>query len=231
MARQFRTRLPAAAAKNAPLFFLRACPRLFCIMHRVVKIACSISDETLDASCAQAAKDAAARGLPFAESCEYNKVCQLFLGCLSSLLPSAHVPIATALRAVLSPNAPPITALEIGSGTAQASHLPRGQSASPSSCHSQHALHLLGEFCDESTLNIIRCHLFPPRWLHFQRGAPHAGATGGSSAKCPARARMLPSARCRPRVLSMQRTRHPTIVSPKGLTRPCSSTYRTCASK
>ena len=113
--------------KRAPLFFLRACPRLFCIMHRVVKIACSVSDETLDASCAQAAKDAAARGLPFAESCEYNKVCRLFLGCLSSLLPSAHVPIATALRAVLSPNAPPITALEIGSGTAQASHLPRGQ--------------------------------------------------------------------------------------------------------
>jgi hypothetical protein len=51
-------------------------------------------------------------------------VFRLFFICLTSV----HIPIATALRAVLSPNAPPITALEIGSGTAQASLLPRAVS-------------------------------------------------------------------------------------------------------
>jgi hypothetical protein len=79
-------RRPCARPKTRAFLPLRACPSLFCIMHRVVKIACSVSDETLDASCAQAAKDAAARGLPFAESCEYNKVCRLFSGYSSSLL-------------------------------------------------------------------------------------------------------------------------------------------------
>jgi len=63
---------------NAPVFKLL--PSLCLIMQLshaslVRKITCPLSDDALDAACARAAKDAAARGLPFSESCEYNKVC------------------------------------------------------------------------------------------------------------------------------------------------------------
>jgi hypothetical protein len=108
---------------------------------------------------------------------------------------------------------------------------PRSLSASSSFFHLQHALHLLGEFRDDSSLKIMRCYLCSHRLLHLQRFVPHARASDGSSAKCPARARMLPSVRCRPRVLYMQPTRHPTLVSLKSFMRPCSSTCQTCASK
>jgi hypothetical protein len=172
------------------------CKFRFRNMHHVVKITCPVSDEALDAACARAAKDAAACGLPFAESCEYNKVCRSQSdACFSSNeLPlnilTVQIPIQIALRAVLNPSAPPISALEIGSGTAQ------------------HALHLLSHFTDESGPTIARFFWSSPQPHPFfipPSPSPHVLAPDGNSVKCPGMVQTLPSARCRLRAKSTRR--------------------------
>jgi hypothetical protein len=163
------------------------------MQHTVVKIASHLSDDLLDAACAHAAKEAAARGLPFAESCEYNKVCQCANHAVQPLVGvSPHIvflkiPIHDALRSALNPSAPPLTALEIGSGTAQ------------------HALHLLGAFNHDSGPKISKFSPNPPKSLILSSRLRHASAPDGSSVKCPVMTPTLPSARCMPRVKSMLR--------------------------
>jgi hypothetical protein len=73
------------------------------------KIVDDLTDAQLDAASASAQEQSARLGLPFAESCEFNKY-----------------PIATALALLFSevPRTAPYTVLEVGSGTAQhAAHL------------------------------------------------------------------------------------------------------------